>query len=52
VVASGNTIRRIVVVRLTATEELQTGLAARREGILYRTASEPRRETSVDKAAI
>jgi hypothetical protein len=27
-------------------------LAARREEILYRTASEPRRETSVDKAAI
>ena len=37
---------------LTVIEELQTGLEARREVILYRTASERRRETSVDKVAI
>ena len=50
--ASGNTIRRIVAALHTVIEELQTGLEARREVILYRTASERRRETSVDKVAI
>jgi len=52
VAASGNTIRRIVAALLTVIEELQTGLEARREVILYRTASERRSETSVDKGAI
>ena len=49
---SGNTIRRIVVVLLTVTEERQTGLEALREEIRYRTASELRNETLADKAEI
>ena len=36
----------------TAIEELQTGLAARREEILCRTASARRKETSADRVAI
>ena len=51
-VVSGNTIRHIAVVLHTATEVRRTGLAARREVIRYRTASEPRKETLDDKAAI
>ena len=52
VAASGNTIRRIVAVRLTAIAERRTGLEALLEVIPYRTGSELRNETLVDKAAI
>jgi len=52
VAASGNTILRIVAALHTVIEELPTGSGARREVILYRTASERPREISVDKGAI
>jgi hypothetical protein len=50
-VINGNTIRHTVVALRTATAVLQTGLAAVREVIPYRTASALRKETLVDKAA-
>jgi len=49
---SGNTIRRIVVVLLTETVGLRTGLEALPEVILYRIGNGQRKETLVDKAAI
>ena len=52
VAVSGYTIRRIVVVHLTVIVEQPTGLEALLEEIRYRTASELRNETSVDKAEI
>jgi hypothetical protein len=49
---SGNTTRRIVVVPLTETAGLRTGLEALPEVTLYRIGSAPRKEISVDKAEI
>ena len=51
-VISGSTIRHIVVVLHTETVGLQTGSEDLPEVIPYRIASAPRKEISVDKAAI
>ena len=51
-VTSGNTIRHIAVALRTATAARRTGLAVLLEVIRYRTASEPRKETSAGKVEI